>query len=312
LIAYFSLPLLSFSQDGLGLSRHTSEDRSSSDASVIDADDIDAAASSNHPLALLHGRCPIIGIAISPLYASGRAGDQWRVGPSVSRITRRWIADLSTAHFQPHQDDECLVPCFDSFRHSQRPRVALLDAMMELSGAIGHISASVLDAMRSFTDYLRRFYPEDEPFQDLLTFDVDPWVAREIAAPLYDSSRLAVSLYSHAAVSVRAGVVDCADEAVHPVLRRTPPKDGFSSATLRRRYRRRWSLLISRTPSRLPLLLLVALRHIIRRTRSTKSSTALDLAAAAASSSTTTSLKKLSRNARGRSSRGGGRGRGKK
>ena len=115
------------------------------------------------------------------------------------------MADPSTVRFQPLQDDECLVPCFDSFRRSQRPRVALLDAMMELSGTIGHISASVLDTMRSFTDYLRWFYPEDEAFQDLLTRDVDPWVEREIAAPLYDSSRLAASLYSRAAVSVRAG-----------------------------------------------------------------------------------------------------------
>ena len=85
---------------------------------------------------------------LSSLYASGRVSDQRRVGPSVSRITRCWTSDQSSARFQPLQDDDCLVPSFDSFRHSRRPRVALIiiSAAKSRLAKEGHSLRRTIDA----------------------------------------------------------------------------------------------------------------------------------------------------------------------
>ena len=133
LIAYFFLPP-SFSQDGIGLALVIRRR-----IALRQMPQLSTRTTSTWRLPATKAMSDHWDCHLTALYASGRAGNQRHVGPSVSCITRRWTADPFTTCFQPLQDDECLVPYFDSFRHSQRPRVALVDAMMELSGALGHM-----------------------------------------------------------------------------------------------------------------------------------------------------------------------------
>ena len=98
---------------------------------------------------------------------------------------------------------------------------------METSGALGHAATHVRDAMKNLVGWLRRLIPDDALYQDRLTADVEPWLLKEITTPLNDISRFASSLYARSVVNLRAGVVEAADEAVRPFLRRAPPSEGF-------------------------------------------------------------------------------------
>ena len=83
---------------------------------------------------------------------------------------------------------------------------------------MGHAATHVRIAMRGLVGYFRQLYPDDREFQDRITAEVDPWMAREVVAPVNDLTRFASSLFARSVVNVRAGVVEAADEAVRPFL----------------------------------------------------------------------------------------------
>merc|ERR1712015_507936 len=98
---------------------------------------------------------------------------------------------------------------------------------MEVSGALGHAASHVRQAMKSLITWLRRLAPAEQAYQDRITEDVEPWLQREVTSPLNDITRFSSSLYARSVCSIRAGVVEAADEAVRPFLHRAPPSDGF-------------------------------------------------------------------------------------
>jgi len=177
---------------------------------------------------------------------------------------------------------------------------------MEASGALGHAAVHVRDALQGLVSWLRRLIPDEQVFQDRITRDVEPWLHREITTPCNDLARFSASLYAKAVCNVRAGVVEASDEAVRPFLRRAPPSEGFFfgnptdalATSMNFAYLKnssKPSTSSRRGSSRFPAK------------KSSRSHTAPD-----PSAPSTSSYKKDSGNYKGRSSRGGGRGRGKK
>jgi len=179
---------------------------------------------------------------------------------------------------------------------------------MEASGALGHAASHVREAMKNLVDWLRRLVPGDQVYQDRITADVVPWVHRMVTTPINDVTRLSSSLYARSVCNVRAGVVEAADEAVRPFLRRAPPSEGFffGNPTDALATSMNFAYLKNSTKSSSSSSRRGSARYPAKK--STRSHTAPDPSAP----STSSSYKKDSGNYKGRSSRGGGRGRGGK
>merc|ERR1712015_299591 len=103
---------------------------------------------------------------------------------------------------------------------------------MDVSGALGHAASHVQEAMKSLVTWFRFLAPAEQAYQDRITEDVEPWLQREIMSPLNDITRFSSSLYARSVCSIRAGVVEAADEAVRPFVE-PRRRMGFSLATLR-------------------------------------------------------------------------------
>ena len=182
---------------------------------------------------------------------------------------------------------------------------------MDVSGALGHAASHVRESVKELVTWFRRLAPSDETgqaYQDRITEDVEPWLQHEITTPLNDILRFSSSLFARSVCTIRAGVVDSADEALRPFLRRAPPSSGFFfgnptdalATSMNYAYLKNSSKSSSSTRRG-------ASRFPAKKASSSRSHTAPD-----PSAPSTSSYKKDSGNYKGRSSRGGGRGRGKK
>ena len=150
--------------------------------------------------------------------------DAWeeskRLGPSTVSVVRRWTAAASKFH-----PIRRLHAPFDKFAKENKPLYDFVFASLGLSLAAAHASSHAAAFIEEFVRKLSTIL--EGPFWSQFCADVKHAFNADVIFPLRNSTHCMAGSVGKAITAIRSGVIKNVGEAVQPVLRSSPPADGF-------------------------------------------------------------------------------------